>query len=341
MVTRVLALLCVCVGASAYTQTLTCRGTSYLLVDGLVCPYSTIAITDATLESCAADFCPSLNFWARAKGGKKMILNGQDYCTVQATDAACQQQICRHTACPQYQSQCGNDGCYWINGTCSSIKELGGGMKPGRCPVDLYSSPCEYVNCLVKPQDVCGLPQAGSSSSMFAYRSCLWTNGRCHASVTTAELPSNLAKLFAPAVEDAATGLRQCAVSTMSAEGLTSSRSDFGCGPAVLSPDCVDKVSVLGNLVQQCAKTTLKHSAQAYYDTELAYIADGTKEVYDCTAEEVKTCAFSTRAGGFCGPARRVKWEVPSTADAQACLADYNCLAEAYNRCAKQKAFVP
>ena len=231
-------------------------------------------------------------------------------------------------------------GCFWVNGACSSIEQLGGGVKRG-CPVNFYSSPCEYVNCLVKPQDVCGLPTAGSGNSTFAPRHCLWSNGRCHASVATAELPSNLVDQFAAVVEDDAKGLRQCGLAAMQVEGLTATRSDFGCGASVLSPDCIGKVSALGNLVQQCAKTKLTRSMQTYYDTELEYIVDGTKEVYDCTAEGVKTCAFSARAGGFCGPARRVKWEVPSTADAQACLADYSCLAQVYNTCAKQKAFVP
>ena len=247
--------------------------------------------------------------------------------------------------CPQSQAQCMEsyyyEGCFWVDGACQSIEQLGNGMKTGSCPVDFYTSPCEYVNCLVQPQAACGLPTAGSGNIMFAYRHCLWNNGRCHASVATTQLAPNLIQQFAAVVEDDAKDLRHCALAAMYVEGLTPTRSDFGCGSSVLSPDCVEQVSALGNLVEQCSKRKLKRSVQAYYNTELEYIVDGTKEVYDCTAEGVKTCGFTARAGGFCGAARRVKWEVPAKTDAQLCLADYNCLGEAYNLCAKQKAFVP
>eukprot|EP00754_Rhynchopus_humris_P004111 Rhum_TRINITY_DN12113_c0_g2::Rhum_TRINITY_DN12113_c0_g2_i1::g.49401::m.49401 len=109
MVTRVLALLCVCVGASALTRTLTCRGKSYLFVDGLVCPDSTVPISDATLESCMADFCPSFHDWAQVKGGKRMITKGQGRpCTTEPLTSFCKQQICRQPG----QSDSGGYG--WV-----------------------------------------------------------------------------------------------------------------------------------------------------------------------------------------------------------------------------------
>eukprot|EP00754_Rhynchopus_humris_P019144 Rhum_TRINITY_DN14634_c0_g1::Rhum_TRINITY_DN14634_c0_g1_i1::g.104691::m.104691 len=90
-----IALCCVCT-VSAVTQILNCDGKQYTLVDGLVCPAGHEPISDKTLDACKEQYCPSLNNWARAKGGTNMILKNQGtVCTAQPADAACQQQICQ------------------------------------------------------------------------------------------------------------------------------------------------------------------------------------------------------------------------------------------------------
>ena len=93
---RILIALCCACTVSAVTQVLHCQGKTYTLVDGLVCPAGHEPISDKTLGDCKDEYCPSLNNWARAKGGTNMILRYQGaVCTTPPADAACQQQICQ------------------------------------------------------------------------------------------------------------------------------------------------------------------------------------------------------------------------------------------------------
>ena len=93
---RILIALCCACTVSAVTQVLHCQGKTYTLVDGLVCPAGHEPISDKTLGDCKDEYCPSLNNWARAKGGTNMILKNQGtVCTTPPADAACQQQICQ------------------------------------------------------------------------------------------------------------------------------------------------------------------------------------------------------------------------------------------------------
>ena len=200
------------------------------------------------------------------------------------------------------------------------------------------SSPdmCEWTNCLKSRVELC--PSQVPDWQDPDDRRCRWHNGKCQQSVLTEEWLEERRDLLAEAVSDDADALHRCAVGAMKANGLTASRSDFGCGASVLSPDCVAQVTAMGNDALSCGKKTLQSSVQTYYDDNLRWEVANTRELYDCVAEGIQQCPFSQ--GEFCASVQHLDWEIPSVAGAKACVSDYNCLVPHYNACARKAGFV-
>ena len=221
-------------------------------------------------------------------------------------------------------------------------------IEPGACPNSViedqmyylkgnYHSPdgCKWTNCLKNRAALC--PIAVPDWNMPDDRKCAWHDGKCRQSVLTGELLVEKAALLAKAANSDAVALHRCAVDAMRENSLTASRPDFGCGASVLSPDCLTQVTAMGNSAVSCGKEALRSSVQAYYDDNLRWEVESTRELYDCVAEGIQQCPFSQRE--FCSSVRHLDWEIPSVANAKACVADFNCMVPHYNACARQAEF--
>eukprot|EP00754_Rhynchopus_humris_P033167 Rhum_TRINITY_DN15451_c0_g1::Rhum_TRINITY_DN15451_c0_g1_i5::g.160129::m.160129 len=202
-----------------------------------------------------------------------------------------------------------------------------------------FSDGCEWANCLKNREALCPQQVPDWENPLGDDRKCAWHNGKCQWSSLTDDLIDEKADLLEEVVHSDAVALHRCTVDAMRENGLTAGRSDFGCGPSVLSPDCLTQVTAMGNHAVSCAKETLRSSVEEYYDVNLRWEVESTKELYDCVSEGVQQCPFSQRE--FCSSVRHPQdWEIPSIADARACVADFNCMVPHYNECARKAEFV-
>eukprot|EP00754_Rhynchopus_humris_P033173 Rhum_TRINITY_DN15451_c2_g1::Rhum_TRINITY_DN15451_c2_g1_i1::g.160182::m.160182 len=104
---------------------------------------------------------------------------------------------------------------------------------------------CKWTNCLKNRIELC--PLQVSDWQEPEDRRCAWHNDKCQQSVLTDEWLEEKRDLLGNTARDDALALHRCTADAMWENGLTASRSDFGCGASVLSPDCVAQVTAMGN----------------------------------------------------------------------------------------------
>ena len=183
------------------------------------------------------------------------------------------------------------------------------------------SDDCAAVGCLKDPEGTCA-SRTGS---------CVWYDGQCRSRISF-DVDDKLEAF----TKDMPKNMSSCAKDALYAARLNTAADDWACGPSVLSPDCMVSVDKMGGEFKSCAGRAM----EAYYGKHLEFEVGGLRNEYDCTMEAVKECAFhQTR---FCGAGRTAAggYTLPTLAEAQGCVADYNCFTEKYNKCAESSRFV-